>query len=107
MFGRPYSRTLRVLMTVPLAWATALTRAFQCSSIVIPGGMSIRHVMIVLPPATTRPGVAAAQPEGVMVQPEQGSSKPILGPHTSRSAGTVSQRATFHQVFVVERFRMN
>ena len=62
--------------------------------------------MIVFPPAVFRPGLAAAHPEGVIVQPVHGSSSPMFGPHGFRVAGTVSQRETFHQVFVVERFLM-
>src|SRR5689334_4503985 len=86
---RPYSSTLRVLITVPRACAVALTRAFHLTSRVIPGGMSSRQVRRVLPPPTTLPGVAAAHPDGVIVHPEQGSSNPMLGPHGSRSDGTV------------------
>ena len=71
------------------------------------GAKSSRHVRMVSAPEATRPGVAAAQPLGVMVHPRHGSSKPAPLPHASSSAGTVSHTLTFHHVLVADMFRTN
>src|SRR5687768_13084179 len=92
------------LIAVPPAVAAAATCAFHRISSVMPGGMSRFQVRMVTPPATRRPGVAAAQPDGVIVQPRQGSSNPYPGSHGLTWTGTVSQIETFHHVFVLERF---
>src|SRR5207247_48363 len=101
------SRIEILLIAVAPAVAAARTWPFHRSSIVIPGGMSSFQVRIVLPAATTLPGVAAAHPPGVIVQPRHGSSNPYPGAQASNWAGTVSQIETFHQVSVGERFLMN
>src|SRR5688572_30326806 len=103
---RPTSWTLRTLIAVWPAGTDALTCAFQRTESVNPGGMSRFQVAIVAPPESTRPGLAAAHPDGVMVQPAQGSSNPHPMHQTSSWAGTVSQIWTSHHVFVVERFLM-
>src|SRR6185503_6498513 len=95
---------LMTLMAVAPAVAVGLTIAFHRTSRVNPGGMSSFHVRMVFPATTVRPGVAAAQPDGVIVQPEQGSSNPMLAPQGFKSPGTVSQMCTSHQVFVGDRF---
>src|SRR5262245_49724769 len=106
MFDRPYSRIAAWLTAVWPAATVGRTEDFHLSSRVICGGMSSRQVSSVVAPFRIRPGLAAAQPDGVIVHPEQGSSNPKPIPHGSSSGGTVSQIETFHHVFVVERFLM-
>src|SRR5262245_35821625 len=80
------------------------TRDRHRSVSVVPGGMSSFHVSSVVPPATVLPGEAAAQPEGVIVQPAHGSSMPHPTHQASSSGGTVSKTRTSHQVLFGERF---
>src|SRR5678810_647602 len=95
----PYSRMVAMLTAVAPATVCGFTAAFQRSVRVTPGARSVFQVRSVLPAPVIRPGLAAAQPEGVIVQPVHGSSNPMFGPQGSSSVGIVSQICTFHQVF--------
>jgi len=101
----PRSSNETMLIAVLPSDVDVFTWAFQRRLIVMPGGMSSRHVSRVFPPALAfLPGVAAAHPEGVMVHPVHGSSNPQLKHQVSSSVGTVSHTSTFHQVFMLDRF---
>src|SRR5690242_117946 len=102
--GRPSSSRETRLMAVAPGATVATTCAFHCSESVAPGGRSSIQVSIVFPPPTLMPGFAGAQPDGVMVQPRQGSLSPSPGAHGLSSGGAVSQMETFHQVLVLDRF---
>src|ERR1051325_1014136 len=102
--GRPSARTLAIPIAVCPAGTLAWTRAFQRNSIVNAGGRSSAQVRRVAGPVPESPAEAGAQPEGDMVHPTHGSSKPYPGAQASSSAGTVSQMWTLNHVFVADTF---
>src|ERR1043166_8041276 len=115
--GAPVSPVPSTMLVLPdpriMIWLIAVaptvteprTCARQFTVIVMPGGMSSFQVrIVVLAPVTTTPGVAAAHPDGVIVQPWHGSSNPNPCPHVSSCAGTVSHTLTSHHVLVDDRF---